>query len=110
VSSRDLDLDTTERTPRMEVIYLDIPQCRWTLATRGICKMTTEPFRIDPLAVPIAEAVRLSGLSRSELYRRLATGHVRAVKSGARTLILMDSLRAHLQSLPAATFRAPKAA
>ena len=27
-----------------------------------------------------------------------------------RTLILMDSLRAHLASLPAATFRAPKAA
>jgi hypothetical protein len=72
--------------------------------------MTTESVRIDPLAVPIPEAVRLSGLSRSELYRRLATGHVHAVKSGTRTLILMDSLRAHLTSLPPATFRAPKAA
>jgi hypothetical protein len=35
---------------------------------------------------------------------------VRAVKSGSRTLILMDSLQAHLASLPAATFRAPKRA
>lgn len=72
--------------------------------------MTTEPLRTDPLAVPIPEAVRLSGISRSELYRRLATGQVLAVKSGTRTLILMDSLRAHLTGLPPATFRAPKAA
>ena len=67
--------------------------------------MTTEPLRTDPLAVPIPEAVRLSGISRSELYRRLATGQVLAVKSGTRTLILMDSLRAHLTGLPPATFR-----
>jgi Helix-turn-helix domain len=72
--------------------------------------MTTESLRIDPLAVPIPEAVRLSGISRSELYRRLAAGDVRAVKSGARTLILMDSLRAYLANLPPATFRTPKAA
>jgi hypothetical protein len=94
----------------MRVIYLDIPQCRWTPAQRGICKMTTESLRTDPLAVPIPEAVRLSGISRSELYRRLATGQVLAVKSGTRTLILMDSLRAHLTSLPPATFRTSKAA
>jgi hypothetical protein len=93
---------------RIGVIYLDIPQCRWTPAQRGILMMTTES--IDPLAIPIPEAVRLSGISRSELYRRLAAGEVRAVKSGARTLILMDSLRAHLANLPPATFRAPKAA
>ena len=110
VSSRGVGLDTTERTSCVEFIYLDIPQCRWTPAQRGIRKMTTKSLHIDPLAVPIPEAVRLSGISRSELYRRLATGHIRAVKSGARTLVLMDSLRAHLTSLPPATFRAPKVA
>jgi hypothetical protein len=62
------------------------------------------------LAAPISDACRISGLSRSEIYRRLAAGDLRAVKSGSRTLVLMDSLRAHLASLPAATFRAPKAA
>ena len=72
--------------------------------------METETTRTSPLAVTIPEATRVSGLSRSELYRRLADGKVRAVKSGARTLILMDSLRAHLESLPSATFRAPKGA
>ena len=61
---------------------------------------------IEPIAAPIPDACRISGLSRSEIYRRLATGDIRAVKSGSRTLILMDSLRAHVASLPAATFRA----
>jgi len=72
--------------------------------------METEATRSSPLALTIHEAVRISGLSRSELYRRLSDGKVQAVKSGSRTLILMDSLRAHLASLPAATFRAPKSA
>jgi hypothetical protein len=61
----------------------------------------------EPMALPIPEAQRVSGLSRSEIYRQLAAGNVRAVKNGSRTLILMDSLRKHLESLPAATFRAP---
>ena len=54
----------------------------------------------------IPDACHISGLSRSEIYRRLAAGDIRAVKSGSRTLIVMDSLRAHLASLPTATFRA----
>jgi excisionase family DNA binding protein len=66
------------------------------------------PF-MEVLAAPIGDACRVSGLSRSEMYRRLAAGDIRAVKSGSRTLILMDSLRAYLARLPAATFRAPKA-
>ncbi len=70
--------------------------------------METEATLASPLAVTIYEAVRVSGLSRSELYRRLGAGDIRAVKSGSRTLILMDSLRAHLASLPAATFRVPR--
>lgn len=62
----------------------------------------------ETLAAPISDACRVSGLSRSEIYRRLAAGDIHAVKSGSRTLILMNSLRAHIASLPAATFRAPK--
>jgi hypothetical protein len=65
---------------------------------------------MEILAAPIPLASQISGLSRSEIYRRLAAGDIRAVKSGSRTLVLMDSLRAHLASLPPATFRAPKAA
>lgn len=64
----------------------------------------------DPLALSIRDAERVSGLSRSELYRRLAARDIVAVKSGSRTLILMDSLRAHLANLPTASFRTPASA
>jgi hypothetical protein len=61
----------------------------------------------EVLAVSIPEAQRVSGLSRSEIYRQLGLGNLKAVKAGARTLLLMASLRDHLASLPPATFRAP---
>ncbi|MGD0109012.1 MAG: helix-turn-helix domain-containing protein [Rhodopila sp.] len=64
----------------------------------------------DRITASIPDACRISGLSRSEIYRRLAVGDIHAVKNGSRTLILLDSLRAYLASLPAATFRAPRAA
>ncbi|HJS85709.1 MAG TPA: hypothetical protein VJ779_09625 [Acetobacteraceae bacterium] len=43
--------------------------------------------------------------SISELYRRMAAGQIAARKSGRTTLVLMASLRAHLEGLPPATFR-----
>jgi hypothetical protein len=64
----------------------------------------------EAIAAAIPDACRISGLSRSEIYRRLGAGDIRAVKSGSRTLILMDSLRAHLEKLPPATFRKSKTA
>jgi hypothetical protein len=63
----------------------------------------------EPLTLTIPDAVRLSGLSRSEIYRRLGAGDIQARKSGCRTLIVWDSLKAHLQALPPAEFRTPKA-
>lgn len=55
-------------------------------------------------ATNVPDACRISGLSRSELYRRLAAGDISAVKAGRKTLILMDSLRKHIASLPSAYF------
>lgn len=65
--------------------------------------LSIESFEL--LAATIPNAARMSGLSRSEIYRRLADGRLTAVKSGSRTLILVSSLRQHLESLPLATFR-----
>lgn len=73
----------------------------------------TRGTTIDPLSVTIIEAVRLSGLSRSEIYRLLARGDLEAIKPGraaGRTLIVFASLKAHLARLPRATFRKPAAA
>jgi hypothetical protein len=64
----------------------------------------------EPWAIPIMEAVRLSGLSRSEIYKRMAAGQIEAIKSGSRTLVLMPSLKAHVASLPRAEFRTSRAA
>jgi hypothetical protein len=65
------------------------------------------PF--ERIAAPIPDACLMSGLSRSAIYRGLAADQIRAIKSGSRTLILLDSLREHLANLPAATFRASTA-
>lgn len=64
-----------------------------------------QPIIAGPIAVTIAEAQRLSGFSRSGVYRELAAGSLKAVKLGSRTLVLTNSIREHLASLPAATFR-----
>jgi excisionase family DNA binding protein len=61
-----------------------------------------------PFTATIAMTSSLSGLSRSEIYRLLAAGRLRAVKSGRSTLILLPSVREHIASLPMAQFRAPK--
>jgi excisionase family DNA binding protein len=55
----------------------------------------------DPISVDIPTACSMSGLSRSFLYEVLAGGEVRSIKAGRRRLVLVDSLRAWLQSLPA---------
>jgi hypothetical protein len=61
--------------------------------------------RLEPALLTIPNAVSYSGLSRSEIYRRLATGDINAVKAGSRTLVSVASLRVYLQKLPRATFR-----
>ena len=63
---------------------------------------------LRPVLVSNAEAQRISGYSRSEVYRQLAAGRILAVKAGSRTLIVLESLIEHLNSLPPATYRAPR--
>jgi hypothetical protein len=70
----------------------------------------TPEVALDPLAITMREAERISGLSVRTLYRDLAAGRIRAVKRGSATLVLMDSLRAYLAALPPATFGSKRAA
>ena len=63
-----------------------------------------------PIAVPIAGAMHISGMSRSAIYRELAGRKLQAIKAGSRTLVLVESLHAYLAALPPATFRAARAA
>ncbi len=62
--------------------------------------MTTEP-----VAYTLANAIAASGIGRTRLYELLAAGTIEARKAGTRTLILGDSLRSYLASLPRADIR-----
>ena len=61
--------------------------------------------QVEAIAVRIPEASRVSGFSRSELYRRAARGEIVFLKCGATTLVDMESLRAAVASLPRAVIR-----
>ena len=64
---------------------------------------------LEPLAVTVKEAARISGKGRTKIYEALREGKLHAVKDGERTLIIFPSLRAYVASLPPATFRKPAA-
>jgi excisionase family DNA binding protein len=58
------------------------------------------------LSATIIDTVRLTGISRSELYRLLGEGKLRAYKAGSRTLLDWASVETYVSSLPPAAFRA----
>jgi len=53
-----------------------------------------------PLAVSIPEAIRLTGISRSSLYREIEAGRLRSCKAGKRRLIPTTALSEWLAALP----------
>lgn len=59
-----------------------------------------------PVSMSVATAVRWSGISRSEIYKLLAAGKIRAVKAGRKTLVLTETLQNYIHSLPSAKFKA----
>jgi len=63
--------------------------------------MLQNPISIRPeekLALRIKEAVAVSGLSRSTIYKLVSEKKLRAVKVGGRRLILREDLQALLHS------------
>ncbi|MBW6397499.1 helix-turn-helix domain-containing protein [Roseomonas sp. HJA6] len=60
----------------------------------------TDPPAAPTLAVTVMEAVRITGLGRVTVLEAICDGRLQAVKAGPRVLVLMDSLRAFLASLP----------
>ena len=64
---------------------------------------TTAPAA--PLAYTILDAARVSGLSRSGLYRHFAAGDLTPRKAGGRSVILAADLNRFLAALPTAPIR-----
>ena len=56
----------------------------------------------SPLAIPVGEAVKLSGIGRTTFYKLLKARDIPARKCGSRTLVIMADLQNFLLSLPEA--------
>jgi hypothetical protein len=59
----------------------------------------------EPLSVTIQEAQRQTGESRSAVYNHIADGTYEACKSGARVLIMYESIKRRLAKLPRAKIK-----
>jgi excisionase family DNA binding protein len=62
-----------------------------------------------PLCGTVQQVQRYTGWSRAVIYERLRDGSLGAVKSGRRTLVLFDSVRRAVETLPRASFGSAKA-
>ncbi len=59
----------------------------------------------EALAYTVERACEVGGIKKTHLYGAIAAGRIDARKSGGRTLILADSLRRYVESLPPAEIR-----
>jgi len=66
-----------------------------------MARTIAESTGVTPVAAPIKESTRLSGLSRNEIYDGLNAGKIKGKKSGSKTLVILDSLFEYVRSLPA---------
>ena len=57
---------------------------------------TNPPGTMDPLAVSVQAATRVSGIGRTRLYEAMGSGELASCKVGKRRLILLEDLRAWL--------------
>lgn len=67
---------------------------------------------MEPIALQIPDAVKVSGLGRSSIYKAIQEGKLPTRKAGKRTLILADDLRKFIDALPPSlsTLKAARAA
>ena len=49
--------------------------------------------QLEPIAVRVPEAMRLTGIGRSKLYELIAAGEIEIAKVGTCTLVTVASLR-----------------
>jgi excisionase family DNA binding protein len=56
----------------------------------------------EPITTTVEQAEKLTGLSRSSLYRLAKVGKIILLKAGRRVLVDMASIRQYLNTLPRA--------
>jgi hypothetical protein len=59
---------------------------------------------LDPMLVTVDRVTDLIGKCRRSVYQLIATDKLEAVKSGRNTLVVYDSVKRYVDSLPPARF------
>jgi hypothetical protein len=67
--------------------------------------VSAEADGIEPLAVTIPRTSQITGESRSRVYELIGEGVYEAIKSGRRTLIVYESIKRRIASLPRANIK-----
>src|SRR5262245_523096 len=60
---------------------------------------------VEPIFISVAAAAEMLATSRSEIYQKLARGELEAVKDGARTKVIYESVRRCAAALPKASVK-----
>ena len=69
---------------------------------------TVSKMEVEPILCSVQQGCQMLSIGTQGLYDLIGAGLVVAVKRGTRTLLRVDSLRAYVDTLPAATIAAPK--
>jgi excisionase family DNA binding protein len=72
------------------------------VAEQRICSVVMAPAVDAKLAYTVKEVRKLVGISTTTFYQLVGSGELKAVKRGARTLVLAKDLRDWLERLPLA--------
>ena len=59
----------------------------------------------DPFLVPVKQASAVIGKSPRSIYQLMATGELKAVKSGRNILIVYNSIKKYVNNLPPAKLK-----
>jgi excisionase family DNA binding protein len=59
----------------------------------------------DPMLVPVSQASAVIGKSPRSVYQLMASGKLKAVKSGRNTLIVYESIKEYVDMLPPAKLK-----
>jgi hypothetical protein len=59
-----------------------------------------EPVDLEPITIDVKEAIRLSSLGRTFIYQKMSEGSFKSVKAKNRRLIIFESFKKWLISLP----------
>ncbi len=54
----------------------------------------------EPFAYTVLDACRISAMGKTQLYKHIRSGRIEARRLGCRTLIVGESLRVFLRTLP----------